>query len=76
MWKKEATDGQITKVMFAEGMKRLCGVTDELLLDTYFSAFDRNRDGKIDLKEFLTGLSVVARGTTDERLKCMKRERE
>ena len=52
------------------------GVTDPLVLEQYYNAFDSNKDGKINFKEFVVGLSVVQRGTIDERLQCKNKEKK
>ncbi len=51
-------------------MCRGLGIKDPLVLEQYYNAFDSNKDGKINFKEFVVGLSVVQRGTIDERLQC------
>lgn len=35
-----------------------------------FRTFDKDNDGLVSLKEWIEGLSVVLRGTLDERIKC------
>ncbi|XP_067009300.1 calaxin [Anabrus simplex] len=42
-------------------------VTEEVLMDRIFCAFDRYNDGVIRLEEWVCGLSVFLRGTTEER---------
>jgi len=69
-WKSQSPDGELDREAFGNGLKGI-GVTDPLVIEQYFSAFDNNKDGKINFKEFVTGLSVVQRGTLDERLKFM-----
>mmetsp|Transcript_17717 Transcript_17717/g.49861 ORF Transcript_17717/g.49861 Transcript_17717/m.49861 type:complete len:1041 (+) Transcript_17717:66-3188(+) len=62
--------GKLTKDQFAEGMRKL-GVSDPLIIDQNFRAFDKDKSGKIDFKEYVIGLSVVQRGSPEERLKLM-----
>lgn len=38
-----------------------------------FSVFDKDKNGKIDFKEFVVGLSVCCRGTLGERIKFLFR---
>jgi hypothetical protein len=35
-----------------------------------FNAFDTNRDDHINFEEFLIGMSVMTRGSPDEKLDC------
>lgn len=67
-WQGNA-DGEIDRKEFAAGLQSL-GITDPLLIEQYFSAFDQDKNGKINFREFVTGLSVVQRGNAEERLRC------
>lgn len=70
MWKqfkKETPQGVINKTEFKEIMKQM-GVTDEFLQDTIFKVFDENHDGAINFQEFVCALSVMTRGSPDEKL--------
>eukprot|EP00005_Dracoamoeba_jomungandri_P001938 CAMPEP_0174261552 /NCGR_PEP_ID=MMETSP0439-20130205/11494_1 /TAXON_ID=0 /ORGANISM="Stereomyxa ramosa, Strain Chinc5" /LENGTH=1028 /DNA_ID=CAMNT_0015346041 /DNA_START=22 /DNA_END=3108 /DNA_ORIENTATION=- len=70
-WRKQAQpDGNIGRKEFEAGLKSM-GITDPLVLEQNFSAFDVNKDGKINFREFVTGLSVVQKGTMEERLKFL-----
>ncbi len=42
---------------------------DEFLQDLIFNKFDIDKNGTVDFREFMSGLSVMTRGTTEERLK-------
>ena len=42
----------------------------EVLLPSFFSAFDENQDGHIDFKELSCGVSAACRGPEMERQKC------
>jgi len=44
------------------------GITDEFMKDLMFKTFDLNSDGKIDAKEFILGMSILTRGTAEEKL--------
>ncbi|XP_039592808.1 EF-hand calcium-binding domain-containing protein 1-like [Polypterus senegalus] len=45
------------------------GMTDDMIMDRAFRAFDKDNDGFISIKEWIEGLSVFLRGTLDERIK-------
>ncbi len=68
-WKKEAPSGTIAKKEFKDFLKDI-GLVDDFLQDMIFNAFDTNKDGLITFKEFAESLSVLTRGTPDEKLKC------
>lgn len=40
------------------------------LVFTVFRTFDKDNDGFLSVKEWITGLSVFLRGTFDEKIKC------
>jgi Ca2+-binding EF-hand superfamily protein len=69
-FKKETPSGAINKRDFKELMKGV-GVQDPFLQDLIFGTFDRDKDGNINFKEFVTGLSVITRGSPDEKLECL-----
>ncbi|XP_046525038.1 EF-hand calcium-binding domain-containing protein 1-like isoform X2 [Equus quagga] len=46
------------------------GMTDDVLMNRVFFAFDKDNDNCINVKEWVKGLSVFLRGTFEERLKC------
>jgi Ca2+-binding EF-hand superfamily protein len=72
-WAKTGTaDGQVNREQFESGMNAL-GITDPLIIEQNFSAFDQNKDGLIDFREFVCGLSTVLRGDMEERLRCTQR---
>ncbi|KAM3843373.1 calaxin-like [Diretmus argenteus] len=45
------------------------GMTDDMIMDGVFRAFDKDNDSFISVKEWIEGLSVFLRGTLDEKLK-------
>ncbi|EDO34333.1 predicted protein [Nematostella vectensis] len=45
------------------------GMTDDILMDRVFKAFDTNNDSSIDMDEWILGLSVFLRGTVEEQTK-------
>jgi len=66
-FKKETPAGAITKVEFKEVMKQM-GVVDPFLQDLVFNVFDNGKDGVISYVEFVHALSIMTRGTPDEKL--------
>ncbi|KAG7261433.1 hypothetical protein CRUP_015570 [Coryphaenoides rupestris] len=45
------------------------GMTDDMLMDGVFRAFDKDNDGFVSVREWTEGLSVFLRGTLDEKIK-------
>ncbi|EGC29571.1 hypothetical protein DICPUDRAFT_158827 [Dictyostelium purpureum] len=43
--------------------------TREVIIKQLFKAFDKNRDGTLDFTELMSGLCILAKGTSEERLK-------
>lgn len=70
-FRKETPQGVISKTEFKEVMKQM-GVVDNFLQDLIFNVFDTNKDGTINFQEFVAALSVMTRGTPDEKLECTR----
>jgi len=66
-FRKETPSGFIDKSEFKEVMKQM-GVVDNFLQDLIFNVFDDDKDACIDFQEFVNALSVMTRGTPDEKL--------
>ncbi|XP_069770042.1 calaxin isoform X2 [Narcine bancroftii] len=47
------------------------GMTDDMIMDRVFRAFDKDNDGYVSMKEWIEGLSIFLRGTLDEKIKCL-----
>ncbi|KAJ3128330.1 hypothetical protein HK098_004739 [Nowakowskiella sp. JEL0407] len=58
----------ITKPTFLQCLGPL-GITQNLISDRIFAFFDRDKNGVIDFEEFCHGLSVICKGSLDERIK-------
>eukprot|EP01119_Soliformovum_irregulare_P013118 TRINITY_DN3460_c0_g1_i1.p1 TRINITY_DN3460_c0_g1~~TRINITY_DN3460_c0_g1_i1.p1 ORF type:complete len:953 (-),score=284.24 TRINITY_DN3460_c0_g1_i1:498-3326(-) len=67
--KSQSPDLEVNREQFETALKGI-GITDKLQVEQLFNAFDKSRDGKINFLEFVTGLSVVQRGSLLERLEC------
>ncbi|XP_015370569.1 PREDICTED: EF-hand calcium-binding domain-containing protein 1 isoform X2 [Diuraphis noxia] len=58
------------RLMFREFLQIEFGIaTEEILTDRIFCFFDQRNDGVIHEDEWITGLSVLLKGTQDERIK-------
>eukprot|EP00004_Rigifila_ramosa_P023817 TRINITY_DN674_c2_g1_i1.p1 TRINITY_DN674_c2_g1~~TRINITY_DN674_c2_g1_i1.p1 ORF type:complete len:190 (-),score=65.70 TRINITY_DN674_c2_g1_i1:156-695(-) len=66
-FKSDAPEGTINKEEFTKTMKQM-GVKDSFLHELVFGAFDDNKDGSINFKEFICALSIMTRGSPDEKL--------
>jgi len=42
----------------------------QLFLQRLFDAFDENHNDSIDFREFIKGLSIILKGSTDEKMEC------
>ena len=45
-------------------------MTEEILMDRVFRAFDEDMDGYISMKDWCSGLSTFLRGSLEEKTKC------
>jgi hypothetical protein len=68
-FKKEAPTSVITKAEFKGVLQRM-GVEDPFLQDLIFKVFDGTKTGCIRFPEFVLALSIITRGTPDEKLEC------
>uniref|UniRef100_A0A8D1T8T0 EF-hand domain-containing protein n=1 Tax=Sus scrofa TaxID=9823 RepID=A0A8D1T8T0_PIG len=50
-------------------LHNIFGMTDDVLMNRVFFAFDKDNDNLINAKEWVKGLSVFLRGTFEEKLK-------
>ena len=70
-FKKESPTGVISQEEFREALNQM-GVVDELLQDVIFRVFVDTKDAKsINFGGFVNVLSIMNRGTPDEKLKCI-----
>ncbi len=66
-YQKSAVKGMLDPVTFANGLKEI-GVTDKAMVDQMFQAFDHDKDGYVDFRDFACGLSVLYQGSYEDRL--------
>lgn len=70
---KESLD----KETFKKGLNKLeaCGLKNNIdntpFADRLFHLLDINGDGSVDLSEFVCGLSMLCKGSVEEKLECM-----
>ena len=70
-FKKDCPDGQVTPVKFVESWKNLFpyGNAAEQYCNHVFRAFDSDKNGYIDFKEFLIAIYITSSGNAEEKLK-------
>ncbi len=66
-FQKVSSGGRLNRKQFEHGLKTI-GQTDKVMIDQLFTAFDHDKDGSIDFREFACGLSVMHTGSMEERL--------
>lgn len=67
----------LNRAKFREGLGKLeaCGLRnldDSPFVERLFTLLDVNHDGTVDLQEFVSGLSLLCKGTVEEKLECKK----
>ena len=68
-FKRETPNGSISHEEFKEAMN-LMGVVDPILQNLVFKVFVKGDDQRINFSEFVSALSIMTRGTPEEKLKC------
>jgi len=66
IYQKMVTFGRIDRMRMREILHAVFHITDDIMLDLVFHSYDRDGDGLVDELEWVKGLSVMLRGTTDE----------
>ncbi|XP_076349557.1 calaxin-like isoform X2 [Tachypleus tridentatus] len=64
---KKMTTSKLERTTFREVLYNTFEMTDDILMDRIFRTFDADSDGIIDFEEWVTGLSIILRGTLDEK---------
>jgi len=71
-FRSESWRGRLQRHEFEGVMKRLMGLAESsesrAALDALFNALDSDQNGSLDWREFYTGLTMLCRGTVEERL--------
>lgn len=55
-------------ISYEKGLNRV-GITDPLIIEQSFSAFDEDKSGSIDFREFVAGMAILNRGSAEDRLR-------
>lgn len=66
----DTEDGGITKDTFEKCLGTL-KKESQLIVDRIFLFFDHDKDGIISFEEMVKGLSILSKGTMEERIKCI-----
>jgi Ca2+-binding EF-hand superfamily protein len=61
-------EGHVNRYKFSEGLKSL-GITNELLIEQNWNAFDDDRDGRVSIAEFLSAISIMSHGSLQQKLR-------
>lgn len=69
---KDASNGKITSDQFISSLSKNSQIKDknsEKYLKKLFQAFDKDESGQIDFSEYMIALSMLKKGTAEEKLK-------
>ena len=66
-------DGGIDRLTFDQCLGPL-GVEKNLITERIFMFFDQDNDGLINFSELVSGLSILCKGTLEEKTECMKHQ--
>ncbi|CAF1082749.1 unnamed protein product [Adineta steineri] len=59
---------RIDRPRFRDVLHNTFDMTDDILMDRVFKAFDRDNDGQVSMLEWVVGLNTYLRGTLDEKI--------
>ncbi|RNA32891.1 EF-hand calcium-binding domain-containing 1 [Brachionus plicatilis] len=60
---------RMDRLKFRDVLHNSFDMTDDILMDRVFRAFDRDNDGYISMTEWVEGLSIFLRGTHEEKIR-------
>lgn len=63
------TDTKLDRATMKDVLQSNFQLTEDILMERVFKAFDENADGSVDMKEWIMGMSVYLRGDTREKIK-------
>ena len=55
---------------FRDVMHGIFGMTDESMMENMYQVFDQDQDGVIGPEEFVVSLSIILRGTVQQKSTC------
>jgi Ca2+-binding EF-hand superfamily protein len=58
------------RLKFRDVLHNSFDMTDDILMDRVFRAFDRDNDSYLSMSEWVESLSIFLRGTQEEKIKC------
>lgn len=58
------------RLKFRDVLHNSFNMTDDILMDRVFRAFDRDNDSYLSMSEWVEGLSIFLRGNQEEKIKC------
>ncbi|XP_074048915.1 calaxin-like isoform X1 [Macrotis lagotis] len=61
--------GGLDRTEFRNILHNVFGMTDDMLMNRVFGAFDKDNDSQINTTEWVEGLSIFLRGTFEEKVK-------
>lgn len=62
------TDKKLDRIKFRDILLYIFGMTNDILMDRVFRAFDKDNDSWINQEEWICGLSIFLRGTHEEKM--------
>jgi Ca2+-binding EF-hand superfamily protein len=65
---REMTKEEMDRSVFRDLLHSSLGMTDDFFMDRLFRAFDKDSDSRLNRKEWVQGMSVILRGTLDEKM--------
>ncbi|CAF4018509.1 unnamed protein product [Rotaria sp. Silwood2] len=65
---KSGDKEKIDRNRFRDILHNTFDMTDDILMDRVFKAFDRDNDGQVSMLEWVVGLNTYLRGTLDEKI--------
>lgn len=69
-FREKCPNGKMSEKKFAEIYKNHYSTGDATIFAGHvFRTFDKNKDGTIDFHEFIQGLSIISRGSTEQKLR-------